>query len=162
MQKERDPLNLGSLPAATPSPDGWPAIRSALEKHRNRRRRAGYAASALAVAATVALAIGLFIQQPAAVPDKPVETPQALDSLISLSQQLENQVRNYRVEVGGMPTRALVYRVELEDLIAQVDEQLSMTPDSTELWSQRVNLLLDLSQLYQLQLRRDYHRMASL
>jgi len=39
---------------------------------------------------------------------------------------------------------------------------LSMRPDSLELWSQRVNLLLDLSQLYQNQLRRDYQRMASL
>jgi hypothetical protein len=31
-----------------------------------------------------------------------------------------------------------------------------------ELWNQRVNLLLDLSRLYENQLRRDYHRMASL
>ena len=61
-----------------------------------------------------------------------------------------------------MPTDALVYQIELEDLVAQVDDELSMRPDSLELWSQRVNLLLDLATLYQNQLRRDYHAMASL
>jgi len=57
---------------------------------------------------------------------------------------------------------SLVYQVELEDLIAQVDEELSANPDSAELWSRRVNLMLDLSGLYQNKLRRDYSRMASL
>lgn len=160
MQKERDPLNLGSLPAVAPPADGWPAIRAELDQQRKRRRLTGYAASALAVAATVMLAVGLFVQQPAI---EPLEAaPQALDSLVSLSQQLENRVRTYRSEIGRMPTDTLVYQVELEDLIVQVDEQLSMNPDSPELWGQRVNLLLDLSRLYQNQLRRDYRHMASL
>jgi hypothetical protein len=61
-----------------------------------------------------------------------------------------------------MPTATLIYQVELEDLVAQVDEELSMNPDSTSLWSQRVNLLLDLTQLYKNELRRESHRMASL
>jgi hypothetical protein len=61
-----------------------------------------------------------------------------------------------------MPTASVIYQVELEDLVAQVDEELSMRPDSLELWSQHINLMLDLSQLYQNQLRREYHRMASL
>jgi hypothetical protein len=30
MQKERDPLNLGSLPAVAPPGDGWPFIRAEL------------------------------------------------------------------------------------------------------------------------------------
>jgi len=117
------------------------------------------------VAAMLMLTVGLFIHQPDLAP-APVATtvaaPQTLDSLITLSQQLEKRVRTFRSEVGGMPTESLVYQVELEDLIAQVDGELSMRPDSLELWSQRVNLLLDLSTLYQNQLRRDYHRMASL
>ena len=75
---------------------------------------------------------------------------------------MENRVRTFRTEIGGMPTNSLVYQVELEDLIAQVDNELSIQPDSVELWSQRVNLLLDLSRLYQNELRRDYRRMASL
>jgi hypothetical protein len=175
MQKERDPLNLGSLPSVEPPSDGWPAIRAELEKSRRSRRLGGVVAGSLAAAATVALAIGLFMQQPGDSQPMPVApeplaqeqetapTPgQALDSLIALSQQLERQVRSYRVEFGAMPTDSLVYQVELEDLIAQVDNELSMNPESPELWGRRVNLLLDLSRLYQIQLRRDYHRMASL
>jgi hypothetical protein len=171
MQKERDPLNLGSLPAVAPAADGWPSIKAELEKNRQRRRRAGFAGGALAAAAALLLAVGVFIQQPAPTPVASATAtaaatddaaPETLDSLISLSQQLESRIRDYRSDVGGMPTNSLVYQVELEDLVAQVDEELSMNPDSTELWSQRVNLLLDIAQLYQNQLRRDYQRMASL
>jgi hypothetical protein len=161
MQKERDPLNLGSLPQVEPPSDDWPLIRSALIKHQRRRRIARYTGGVFAAAAMLMLAIGLSVQQPALAP-APATAPETLDSLIALSQQLETRVRSYRSEYAGMPTDALVYQVELEDLVAQVDDELSMRPDSLELWSQRVNLLLDLSQLYENQLRRDYHRMASL
>ena len=51
---------------------------------------------------------------------------------------------------------------EGQELIVQVDEELSATPDSPELWSQRVSLLLDVTRLYENSLRRDYYRMASL
>ena len=67
-----------------------------------------------------------------------------------------------RSQAGVMPTSSVIYQVELEDLVAQVDEALSMRPDSMDLWSQRINLMLDLSQLYQNELRREYHLMASL
>lgn len=161
MQQERDPLNLGSLPMASPPADGWPQIRAELEKTQKRKRQLRYSGSALALAAMLVIAVGVFIHQPAPV-QAPATVPQTLDALVSLSRQLENRVRSFRAEVGGMPTDALVYQVELEDLVAQVDDQLSMNPDSLDLWSHRVNLLLDLSQLYEKQLRRDYRRMASL
>jgi hypothetical protein len=171
MQKEQDPLNLRSLPLAEPPMDGWPQVRAALEQGNRRRRLVRYAAGTFAAAATVMLAVGLYVQQPgpASLPSPAVESTTTvavnqptLDSLISVSQQLENRVRTFRSEVGGMPTASLVYQVELEDLVAQIDDELSMRPDSLELWNQRVNLLLDLSRLYENQLRRDYHRMASL
>jgi hypothetical protein len=125
------------------------------------------ATAALAVAATVTLAVGLFLQSPPPVPaPAPLTTAQTetntVESLIALSQQLETRLRTVRDELGGMPTDALIYQVELEDMVAQVDEELSMNPESLELWSYRINLLLDLEQLYQNRLRRDYHRMASL
>jgi hypothetical protein len=161
MQKERDPLNLSSLPLVTPPSDDWPLIRSALVKQKRRQRVVRFSGSILAAAAMVMLAVGLFIHQPALAP-VPEAAPQTLDSLVALSQQLERRVRTFRSGVGGMPTDSLVYQVELEDLIALVDDELSMRPDSLELWSQRVNLLLDLSLLYENQLRRDYQRMASL
>jgi len=175
MQKERDPLNLSSLPMVSPPSDGWPDIRAGLERERSRERLARYAGSALAIAAAAVLTVGVIVRQPesapapAAGPDlvqeqvpDPAPERETLGSLIRLSQQLETRVRSIRSEFGGLPTASLVYQVELEDLIVQVDEELSMNPESLQLWSHRVNLLLDLSRLYENQLRRDYHRLASL
>ena len=61
-----------------------------------------------------------------------------------------------------MPAESAIYVAELEDLIAQVDCELSFTPDSIDLWGQRVNLMLDLAQIYQQQWEIDYGRMAAL
>ena len=177
-QKQEDPLNLGSLPLLKPEDDGWPAIEAALleqNRHQRLKRVAGFA---LAAAASVVLALALMIGQPfdtgditppgmtqtAAVQEPesaPLKEP-ALESLIAMSQQLESRVRLYRNQIGDLPSGALVYQVELQDLIVQVDEQLSMNPESAELWGQRVNLLLDVTQLYENSLRRDYQQMASL
>jgi hypothetical protein len=167
MHRESDPLNLRSLPLVSPPEDGWPVIQAALVRQNKRRRVGRMATAALAVAATVTLAVGLFLQSPPPVPaPAPLTTAQTetntVESLSALSQQLETRLRTVRDELGGMPTDALIYQVELEDMVAQVDEELSMNPESLELWSYRINLLLDLEQLYQNRLRRDYHRMASL
>ena len=177
-QKQEDPLNLGSLPMLKPDKDGWPAIESALLAKNRQQRVRKIAGGGLAAAATVVLAITLMVGQPLAptesdLPDSaqlsaPEETASAplkeptLESLIAMSQQLESRVRFYRDRVGDLPSGALVYQVELQDLIVQVDEQLSMNPGSSELWGQRVNLLLDVTQLYESSLRRDYQQMASL
>lgn len=85
-----------------------------------------------------------------------------LQNLVALSQKLERNLRVMRQQVGSMPASAVVYQVELEDLVAQVDEALSMQPDRADLWSQRVNLLLDLGQIYGMELRREYGTLASL
>jgi len=188
MQQERDSLNLGSLPLVEPPADDWPAIEAALRSQQGRRRLWKAAGGALAAAASIAVAATLVLnpevirpvneaalarsdmtQAPGQVmgqAEEQAETKAASEefvtSLISLSQRLETSLRHIRSEVGVMPTTALIYQVELEDLVAQVDEELSMNPDSTSLWSQRVNLLLDLTQLYKNELRRESHRMASL
>jgi hypothetical protein len=75
---------------------------------------------------------------------------------------MEKQVKKLRLETSSMPAESAVYVAELEDLIAQVDSELSFKPDSTDLWGQRVNLMLDLAQIYQQQWQIDYGRMASL
>jgi hypothetical protein len=183
-ERQEDPLNLRSLPLVAPTGDDWPAIEAALIA-RSRRRGWKYAVGALATAATVALALGLVLKSPftgtnvqppqlsqesvqgaasdsAGATQVPATEADPLGSLINLSQQMESRLRAYRSGVGDMPAGALMYQVELEDLVVQVDEELSMYPDSLELWSQRVNLLLDLSRLYENRLRRDYHQMASL
>ena len=177
-QKQEDPLNLRSLPLVMPEKDGWPSIESALLQQNRRGGRWKVAGGILAVAATVVLALALLLGQrfESSVPDTPeiVAAPVAqeaesaplmaptLESLIAMSQQLEGRVRLYREQMGDLNSDALVYQVELQDLIVQVDEQLSMNPGSSELWGQRVNLLLDVTQLYESSLRRDYQQMASL
>lgn len=177
-QKQEDPLNLGSLPLLKPEEDGWPAIETALLEQSRQRRLRRVAGISLAAAASLVLAFTLMIGKPfnpgePAAPEltqappvqeadsAPLKEP-TLESLIAMSQQLEGRVRLYRNRLGDLPSGALVYQVELQDLIVQVDEQLSMNPQSAELWGQRVNLLLDVTQLYENSLRRDYQQMASL
>jgi hypothetical protein len=185
MQKQQDPLNLRSLPEISPPDDLWPAIETGLRRGRGRRVALFRAAGGLALAAAVVLAVGLVLRQPSGSsglqsvhPDPSTVTaaagsasangggetvaPAQLDSLIAMSQRLEGRLRHIRAEVSGLPAQAVVYQVELEDLVVQVDEQLSRGPDSLALWSQRVDLLVDLERLYESGLRREYHRMASL
>ena len=179
-QQQEDPLNLRSLPLALPEQDDWPQIEAALSRSTKRRAFVKYSGGAMAAAAAVTLAIGLYLgesptetiqpdpaKQPElasveATPPSATSTEETLTSLIGLSQKLEDDLRLYRAQMGQLPAGALVYRVELEDLIAQVDNELNWNPESIGLWSQRVNLLLDLSNLYENNLRREYRQMASL
>lgn len=178
MQKVQDPLNLRSLPLADPPEDSWPAIEQALldDRNRSRKRIRTAVTGTFAAAALVVLAVSVVIRVPGPeITTPPVEVVQTdaaadvvpseadiLNSLIKLSQQLEGQVQAKRKQLGAINGDALVYQVEMQDLIAMVDEELNQDPESIELWSQRVNLLLDVKQLYQNQLRREYHNMASL
>lgn len=186
-QKPEDPLNLQSLPLASPPRDGWPAIEAELRRDRRRRGVVRYAGMALATAASVTLALVLVLQRPTSGPAEStageplvqtIETHSApsgaaaseasqpsaetLGALIALSQRLEGRLRSIRSGVGDLPASTVVYRIELEDLVVQVDEELSSRPDSLSLWSQRVNLLMDLERLYENSLRREYQQMASL
>jgi hypothetical protein len=154
----RDPFELSRLPPVVPSRDAWPAIAAAMQ--RRRRGRAGIWAAAAAV--TLALGLAWHTRAPVPAAPSPATASGTLASLEALSRQLEQRVRYLRSEAGTLPADTLVYQVELEDLVAQVDEALSRQPGSPELWSQRVNLLLDLDQLYRQSLRREQARMASL
>lgn len=187
MQKQQDPLGLQNLPQVPPPGDGWPAIEATLRQDHRRRMVRRYAASALAAAAVVALAVTVIVQKPlSGLPgDTPGQLPRGeqqlaeaseaavsvaedtasaatLDSLMTLSQRLESRLRRYRAGLGTLPAGELVYQVELEDLVVQVDEELSTQPDSLPLWNQRVTLLMDLERLYQNSLRREYRQLASL
>jgi hypothetical protein len=173
MNLQHDPLELSGLPELDPPADLWPGVESALRRRLFWRKTSRYLASA----ALIVLVVGVYWQLPSQNPisqpplmtdvqesvSPPAEnTTSNIVALISLSQKLERNVRHIRSEVGAMPSESLVYQVELEDLVAQVDESINQRPDSMELWSQRVNLLLDLEQLYRQQLRRNYANVASL
>lgn len=172
---EPDPLGLRKLGEIEPGYDGWAEIESALKAQgkRNRQRSVGL----LAAAASLVLVISVVLFNTGSnTPDNPPETGFAtlgahpasqevqdnINALIGMSQVMEEQVASLRQETISMPAESAIYVAELEDLIAQVDNELSLTPGSIDLWGQRVNLLLDLAQIYQQQWEVDYGRMASL
>ena len=176
-QNTDDPLGLSDLEAIDPGYDGWADIESALLTHKESKRTWQRAGSWLAVAASLVLVVSITmrnIEDPATInPELASDTyvggiseagrdPDNIGALIGLSQNMENQVKQLRQGTASMPAESAIYIAELEDLIAQVDNELSFTPDSIDLWGQRVNLLLDLAQIYQQQWQIDYGRMAAL
>ena len=172
-QNTSDPLGLRELEAIEPGYDGWTEIESALTAHQDSKRNWRRAGGWLAVAASLVLVVSITLRNSEdQVPSTEFATPATslasvpmqdnVNALIGLSQKMEEQVKSLRQETGAMPAESAIYVAELEDLIAQVDHELSSTPDSIDLWGQRVNLMLDLAQIYQQQWEIDYGRMASL
>ena len=176
-QNTSDPLGLRDLEAIEPGHDGWAQIESALQTHQDKKRNWQRAGSWLAVAASLVLVTSITLRNTDSdIPTGPPSTGLAtqttkfasvpvqdnVNALIGLSQSMELQVKRLREETSSMPAESAIYVAELEDLIAQVDNELSLTPDSIDLWGQRVNLMLDLAQIYQQQWQIDYGRMASL
>jgi hypothetical protein len=176
-QNTSDPLGLSDLDTIEPAYDGWNQIESALKAHQNSKRKWQRSGRWLAVAASLVLVVSISLrnsENPVSTDLAPAEfaTPATnlasvpvqdnINALIGLSQNMEEQVKKLRQETSSMPAESAIYVAELEDLIAQVDSELSLTPDSIDLWGQRVNLMLDLAQIYQQQWQIDYGRMASL
>jgi len=172
-QNTSDPLGLSDLEAVEPGYDGWAQIESALQAHQDNKRVWRRAGSWLAVAASLVLVISISLRSTEnQAPGTDFATPATnlasvpvqdnINALIGLSQNMEEQVKKLREGSGAMPAESAIYVAELEDLIAQVDSELSLTPDSIDLWGQRVNLMLDLARIYQQQWQVDYGRMASL
>lgn len=185
MNKHEDPFHLRGLAPVSPPSDAWPAVEAALIGQGRQRRLRRLATMGVAAAAVVALVLVLDpggsigpvapdrspsaqLQPSESTAEPAIAQPAAGDSaatraaLIALSQQMEVRLRDIRGQIGGLRSDQLVYRIELEDLIAQVDDRLSAEPDSLGLWSQRVQLLMDLEQFYADSLRREYRRLASL
>jgi hypothetical protein len=183
---QQDPLGLGDLPQIDPPGDGWAAIEAALRVDRRSRRRQRLLGG-FAVAASLIAVISIVLLRSPAGPAGPGEinpgfevagTNEPTDDtepstsqqepgttvaeLVAMSQLLEQRLRHLRDDTAAMPAESVIYVTELEDLVARVDHELSVSPESVELWSQRVNLLLDLEALFQHQFETEYGRMASL
>lgn len=172
---DADPLGLSDLKDIEPGYDGWAQIESALQNHGRSRRQKPIAWLAVAASLVLVISVVMFNTErnpanntssaefatSAAIPAS-VEVQDNISALIGLSQTMEEQVMQLRQEISSMPAESAIYVAELEDLIAQVDNELSLTPDSIDLWGQRVNLMLDLAQIYQQQWEFYYGRMASL
>ena len=176
-QNSSDPLGLRDLDTIEPGYDGWAQIEAGLREHHAGKRKWRSAGARLAVAAGLVLVISVVLfstesSTPAGQPSTGLATSAVnsastlvednIDTLIGMSQSMEEQVAKLRQETSSMPAESAIYVAELEDLIAQVDTGLSLMPESIDLWGQRVNLLLDLAQVYQQQRQIDYGRIASL
>jgi hypothetical protein len=172
---EPDPLGLRNLDVIEPGYDGWTEIQSALETQRkwNMQKSAGWLAAAASLVLVISVVLFNTQNNTTVTPGShrfatsetnpaSIEMNDNINALIGMSQVMEEQVMSLRQEAISMPAESAIYVAELEDLIAQVDNELSLTPDSIDLWGHRVNLLLDLAQIYQQQLEIDYGRMASL
>lgn len=174
-----DPLGLRELESIEPDYDGWAKIEAGLQPQQRNKRNWHRAGGWLAVAASLMLVVGVTLKNTqdtatlnttiASIPvggsssaARDPQTTNNITALIGLSQKMQDQVKQMRQETTSMPAESAIYVAELEDLIAQLDNELSLTPDSVDLWGQRINLLLDLAQIYQQQWQIDYGRMASL
>ena len=185
-EQHRDPLGLNDLPLIDPPGDGWAGIETALLEDRRSRRRQQLMGG-LAMAACLVAVISIIVLRSPAGPagpadlasgtqlaeatppfepqgpaTMPAENANTLAELVSMSQLLEQRLRHLREDTAAMPAESVIYVTELEDLVARVDHELSVTPESVDLWSQRVNLLLDLEALFEHQFESEYGRMASL
>ena len=176
-QNTSDPLGLRDLETIEPGYDGWAQIESALQEHQGRKRYWRRTGGWLAMAASLVLVLSISLRNSENLPTSElpstglatqtavpasVSVSDNVNALIGLSQSMEEQVKQLRYKTSSMPAESAIYVAELEDLIVQVDNELSLTPDSIDLWGQRVNLMLDLAEIYQQQWQIDYGRMASL
>ena len=150
---------LRALPAFTPPPGGWARL-----NHRRQqvRRRYAMAGGGLAMAASMLVAIVLFVVDPNPAPSNgfagggfAASQPAAqreVAQLISRSQNLERQLSSARPQVAvwdaGQDTRARM----IEQRLRIVDAQLNATDDaatSARLWRERVKLMNALVDLHE-------------
>lgn len=136
---------LRALPSLRPARDQWPMLQQKLVAERRRRRLRWGAMAGLAAAASVAGVVAVRHR------DRHQDAAQlAIDSVMSRSSQLEQLIQSYHPE--ARVTDGLTARVagQLEDRIAQVDQQLEVAQLETSrqrdaqllrLWRQRVGLL---------------------
>ncbi len=138
---------LRALPTLRPGRDQWPRVAARLNSVRRQRRIRWMAAGAMALAATLALA--LLVKRP--VPAAATATQQELTSLQQRSRALEAAIGAYDPDARVLDGRTSRVAADLEDRIADVDRRLERTelagppgmsgPDVMQLWQERVGLL---------------------
>jgi hypothetical protein len=134
-----------ALPSLRPARDQWPILQQRLQAERRRRRLRWVAIAGFAAAASVASVVVVRIR------DRNLGAAQlALDSVMTRSSQLEQLIQSYNPD--GRVTDGVTAGVagQLEDRIAQVDQQLQLAQlrenrkseaEMLRLWRQRVGLL---------------------
>lgn len=144
---EQRSARLRALPTLRPARDQWPRVANRLTAARRQRRIRWMTAGAMALAASLALA--LLVRRPATV--ETTASQQELTSLQQRSRALEAAIGAYDPDARVLDGRTSRVAADLEDRIADVDRRLERTelagppglngPDVMQLWQERVGLL---------------------
>jgi hypothetical protein len=136
---------LKALPSLRPARDQWPMLKQQLAAERRRRLLRRTALAGLAAAATVAAVVTVRIRQQHQGAEQ-----LAIDSIMTRSSQLEQLIQSYNPDSRVTDGLTAGVAGQLEDRIAQVDQQLQMAQlrenrkseaEMLRLWRQRVGLL---------------------
>lgn len=145
---------LRSLPTARPGRDQFTAIRGRYLRERRQRRVRAAGWTGLALAATLALAVGVR-SLATAPPTAPVVADAGDDELLRMmarSRELEASLRAWDPESRGVNGRTAAISRRLEEQLNTVDRQLEMIGaygsvsqpnrmQQLQLWRERVGLL---------------------
>lgn len=145
---EQRAARLRALPTLRPARDQWPRVAARVNTVRRQRRIRWATAGAMALAASLALA--LLVKRP--LPAAPAtSSEQELSSLMQRSRALEAAIGAYDPDARVLDGRTSRVASDLEDRIADVDRRLERTelaappgtggPDVMQLWQERVGLL---------------------
>jgi hypothetical protein len=145
---EQRAARLRALPTLRPGRDQWPRVAARLNTVRRQRRIRWMTAGAMALAASLALA--LLVKRPASAAPASA-SQQELTSLQQRSRALEAAIGAYDPDARVLDGRTSRVAAALEDRIAEVDRRLERTelaappgtngPGVTQLWQERVGLL---------------------
>ena len=134
-----------ALPMLSPSTDEFPAVHQRITVAHRRRSRAG-ATLGLAAAATLVFAV---VTRDIVHPPQ-LDAQQALQAEMSKSQQLEQELHAWNPDKRVIDGRTAVVVIQLENRIADVDNQINAAARleakvrlerELSLWQQRVGLM---------------------
>ena len=135
---------LRALPTLRPGRDRWPLVAAIIRRERRASRLRTGGVTALAAAASIALAVVLGAPRPVVS-----RGDQEIQQAMARSQALESALNQYDPETRVLDGRTAGIAQALEDRIAQVDRELEMTELQRQarndrllkLWRERVGLL---------------------
>lgn len=136
---------LKALPSLRPARDQWPILQRELAAERRRRRIRWAAIAGLAAAASVAAVVTVRVRA-----EHQDHAQLAIDSIMTRSSELEQLIQSYNPDHRVTDGFTAGVAGQLEDRIAQVDQQLQIAQlqenrrseaEMLRLWRQRVGLL---------------------
>jgi hypothetical protein len=137
---------LRALPSLRPARDHWPALEQRLRAERRSQLVRRVIWAGMAAAAGIALMVALRSARNAPTPADQI----AIDEAMTRSHQLEQLIQSYNPDGRVTDGRTVRVAGELEDRIAQLDQQLELArrpgthprdAEMLDLWRQRVGLL---------------------